>query len=154
MNDFRADDQVGNISPRPLLLLHSANDSVTPTEQSVDLFMLAGQPTDLHLVANTDHFLMSEDNPRVLNLVRDWLDRYHPVRARARMRCAAPRSRRRSWSRPTAARFRRAAFAAAGLANEHARAVADVLVWANLRGIDTHGVSRMPRYVECCATAT
>ena len=31
MNDFRADDQVGNISPRPLLLIHSANDSVTPT---------------------------------------------------------------------------------------------------------------------------
>jgi len=41
-----------------------------------------------------------------------------------------------------------AAFAAAGLAGEHARAVADVLVWANLRGVDTHGVSRMPRYVD------
>jgi len=80
MYAFRANDVVGKIAPRPLLLLHPSNDSVTPTEQSVDLFMLAGQPTDLHLVANTDHFLMSEDNPRVLNLVRDWLDRYHPVR--------------------------------------------------------------------------
>lgn len=44
--------------------------------------------------------------------------------------------------------FAGAAFAAAGLADEHARAVADVLVWANLRGVDTHGVSRMPRYVD------
>ncbi len=38
MNDFRADDQVGNISPRPLLLLHSANDSVTPTYESIEMF--------------------------------------------------------------------------------------------------------------------
>src|SRR5262249_54214308 len=33
MFDFRADDVVGRIAPRPLLLLHSANDSVTPTVQ-------------------------------------------------------------------------------------------------------------------------
>ena len=26
--------------------------------------------------------------------------------------------------------------------------VAEVLVWANLRGVDTHGVTRIPRYVE------
>ena len=38
MNDFRADDQVGNISPRPLLLLHSANVSVTPTYESIEMF--------------------------------------------------------------------------------------------------------------------
>ncbi len=38
MMAFRANDVVGNIAPRPLLLLHSAKDSVTPTEQSVDLF--------------------------------------------------------------------------------------------------------------------
>jgi len=29
-----------------------------------------------------------------------------------------------------------------------AAAVADALVWANLRGIDSHGVSRVPRYLE------
>src|SRR6266508_3161695 len=43
MFDFRADDVVGRIAPRPLLLLHSANDSVTPTEQSIELFKRAGQ---------------------------------------------------------------------------------------------------------------
>lgn len=44
--------------------------------------------------------------------------------------------------------FTRAVFEAKGYSPEHAAIVADVLVWANLRGIDTHGVSRVPRYVE------
>ncbi|MGH7034033.1 MAG: alpha/beta hydrolase, partial [Stellaceae bacterium] len=37
MFNFRANDVIGKIAPRPLLLLHSSNDSVTPTEQSVGL---------------------------------------------------------------------------------------------------------------------
>jgi LDH2 family malate/lactate/ureidoglycolate dehydrogenase len=39
-------------------------------------------------------------------------------------------------------------FAARGVRESDARAVADALVWANLRGIDSHGVSRVPRYLE------
>jgi LDH2 family malate/lactate/ureidoglycolate dehydrogenase len=39
-------------------------------------------------------------------------------------------------------------FAARGVAEPDAGAVADALVWANLRGIDSHGVSRVPRYLE------
>jgi pimeloyl-ACP methyl ester carboxylesterase len=79
MYAFRANDVVGKIAPRPLLLLHPANDSVTPTEQSIDLFMRAGQPTDLHLIAGVDHFMFSEKNPLVVSLVRHWLDRYFPA---------------------------------------------------------------------------
>ena len=79
MYNFRANDVVGKIAPRPLLLLHSSNDSVTPTEQSVELFKRAGQPTDLHLFAETDHFMFSEDNPRVVSVIRDWLARYLPA---------------------------------------------------------------------------
>ncbi|HTX09655.1 MAG TPA: Ldh family oxidoreductase [Solirubrobacteraceae bacterium] len=37
---------------------------------------------------------------------------------------------------------------AAGLAEDEAAIVADAFVWANLRGIDSHGVSRLPRYLE------
>jgi ureidoglycolate dehydrogenase (NAD+) len=37
---------------------------------------------------------------------------------------------------------------AGGLAPEHAAQTADLLVWANLRGADSHGVLRIPRYVE------
>src|SRR6266566_3711025 len=39
-------------------------------------------------------------------------------------------------------------FAARGVHQADADAVADALVWANLRGIDSHGVSRVPRYLE------
>ena len=79
MFDFMADDVVGNIAPRPLLLLHSANDSVTPTEQSMELFERAGKPTDLHLIADVDHFMFSEHNTLVVDLVRNWLDKHFPV---------------------------------------------------------------------------
>jgi LDH2 family malate/lactate/ureidoglycolate dehydrogenase len=41
-----------------------------------------------------------------------------------------------------------AIFAARGVRQPEADAVADALVWANLRGIDSHGVSRVPRYLE------
>jgi len=77
---FRANDVVGGIAPRPLLLMHPANDSVTPTEQSVDLFLHAGQPTDLHLVAGTDHFIFSHGNTLVLDIVRDWLAQHFPLK--------------------------------------------------------------------------
>jgi uncharacterized protein len=81
MYEFRANEVVGRIAPRPLLLLHSSNDSVTPTEQSVRLFEHARQPADLHLFAETDHFMFSDDNPRVVSVIRAWLDKYFPARA-------------------------------------------------------------------------
>jgi uncharacterized protein len=79
MNDFRADDQVGNISPRPLLLLHSANDSVTPTYESIEMFKRAKQPAELHLLSDVDHFTFNEENQRLTRIVSDWLERYFPV---------------------------------------------------------------------------
>jgi len=84
MYTFRANDVVGKISPRPLMLLHPANDSVTPTEQSIDLFRHAGQPTDLHLVAGVDHFVLAEGNTLVVTLLRNWLDKYFPVSPHSR----------------------------------------------------------------------
>jgi alpha-beta hydrolase superfamily lysophospholipase len=79
MYNFTADDVVGDIAPRPLLLLHSSDDSVTPTEQSVALFQKAGQPTDLHLFAETDHFMFAENNTRVREIIKSWLDKFFPV---------------------------------------------------------------------------
>jgi ureidoglycolate dehydrogenase (NAD+) len=49
------------------------------------------------------------------------------------------------------AHFVVAAFAAKGMAADDAATVADVLVWANLRGGDSHGVVRRPRYIEMIA---
>ena len=81
MFDFRAEEVVAKIAPRPLLLIHAANDLVTPTEQSVELFKRAGQPTELHLFSGLDHFLFNENSARVWNLLRGWLDAYFPARA-------------------------------------------------------------------------
>ena len=39
-------------------------------------------------------------------------------------------------------------FAAAGMSDEDAATTADPFVWANLRGVDSHGVSRVARYLE------
>jgi pimeloyl-ACP methyl ester carboxylesterase len=82
MYDFRADEQVGNISPRPLLLLHSANDSVTPTYESIEMFKRARQPAELHLLSDVDHFTFNEENQRLTRIVADWLERYFPVNER------------------------------------------------------------------------
>jgi dipeptidyl aminopeptidase/acylaminoacyl peptidase len=77
MFEFRANEVVGKIAPRPLLLLHSSNDSVTPTEQSIGLFQHAGKPTtELHLLNDVDHFMFSHENPRVIALIREWLAKY------------------------------------------------------------------------------
>ena len=82
MYDFRADDVVAGMEGRPLLLLHSSVDSVTPTEQSVELFKRASQPTDLHLFAETDHFMFAESNTRVRTVILDWLEKYFPVKVK------------------------------------------------------------------------
>jgi dipeptidyl aminopeptidase/acylaminoacyl peptidase len=81
MFNFRANEVVGQIAPRPLLLVHPSSDTVTPTEQSLDLFMHAGQPTDLHLFANTDHFILGEGNAMVIDLVSSWLRKNLPLQA-------------------------------------------------------------------------
>jgi len=83
MFDFRAEDVVHQMSPRPLMLLHSSVDSVTPTEQSLALFAKAKMPTDLHLFGDTDHFMLAEGNQRVWNVVRDWLYKYLPLEGRS-----------------------------------------------------------------------
>jgi uncharacterized protein len=81
MFDFRAEEVVHRISPRPVLFLHGSDDTVTPTEQSVRLWELAGQPKDLVLITGTDHFPLAGDNPRTRGILKGWLDRYLPVAA-------------------------------------------------------------------------
>src|ERR1700730_7373019 len=56
MFDFRAEGVVANIAPSLLMLVHPANDTVTPTEQSIRMFEKAGMPTELYLVTGESHF--------------------------------------------------------------------------------------------------
>ena len=44
--------------------------------------------------------------------------------------------------------FAREVLIRAKLSSDHAESVADILVWANLRGVDGHGVLRLPRYLH------
>ena len=48
--------------------------------------------------------------------------------------------------------FATALLQAGGTSEADARAWAETLVWANLRGVDSHGVLRIPRYLELIGT--
>jgi ureidoglycolate dehydrogenase (NAD+) len=49
-------------------------------------------------------------------------------------------------------RFATSVFESAGVAPNNAATWAETLIWANLRGVDSHGVLRIPRYVELLRT--
>lgn len=51
----------------------------------------------------------------------------------------------------TLTRFATELLESGGFSPEHARHTAQVLVWANLRGTDSHGVLRIPRYLAMIA---
>ncbi|MDA0240572.1 MAG: alpha/beta hydrolase, partial [Proteobacteria bacterium] len=76
---FNPEDYVGQVAPRPLMLIHAAHDGVVPASGSVDLFENSGEGAELYIMTDADHFMFGEDNPRVINLVKDWLDRFFPV---------------------------------------------------------------------------
>ena len=51
-------------------------------------------------------------------------------------------------------RYAAALLAAGGFGRKQAEQTAEVLVWANARGVDSHGVLRIPRYVEMVEAGT
>jgi hypothetical protein len=81
MYDFTAEDVVGAIAPRPLMLLHTANDQVTPTEQSIRMFEKAGMPAELYLITGESHFPLAGDGKPAHDIIKGWLDRFFPVQA-------------------------------------------------------------------------
>jgi alpha-beta hydrolase superfamily lysophospholipase len=79
MYNFRAEDVVADIAPRPVLFFHTANDGITPTEQSIRMFEKAGMPAELMLITGTSHFPLSEkDAPRTKIMIKGWLDKFFP----------------------------------------------------------------------------
>ena len=77
---FRPEEFAEKISPRPLLILHSARDSVTKYEEAFSLVRHAKPPVELHLLDGTDHFMFVNADSRVAFTLRNWLDRYFPSR--------------------------------------------------------------------------
>jgi hypothetical protein len=76
---FNPGDFAHRIAPRPLLILHSAKDEVIDADGSIDLFHCAGNHGDLHIVGGVDHFMFSENDMRVTEIVKTWLKRSLPV---------------------------------------------------------------------------
>lgn len=79
MFDFRAEDVVQNIAPRPTLFIHTANDTVTPTEQSLRMFERAGMPAELYTVVGESHFPLAGTGEPAKTFIKSWLARYFPA---------------------------------------------------------------------------
>jgi len=79
MYDFAAENVVDKIAPRPLMLLHTADDQVTPTEQSLRLFERAKMPTELYLITGESHFPLAGDGKPARDIIKGWLDRFFPL---------------------------------------------------------------------------
>jgi pimeloyl-ACP methyl ester carboxylesterase len=76
---FRPEEMIARITPRPILILHSARDRVCNFEEAFSLARLAKPPVELHLLDGADHFMFVNPDPRVAITLRTWLDRFFPV---------------------------------------------------------------------------
>ncbi|MGZ5853835.1 MAG: alpha/beta hydrolase [Xanthobacteraceae bacterium] len=77
--EFNPGDVAARIAPRPLLIMHSAQDEVIAADGSFDLFRCAGYHGDLHIIGGVDHFMFGEDDRRVGDIIANWLRKYFPA---------------------------------------------------------------------------
>lgn len=76
---FKPEEVIGKISPRPILILHSARDRVCRAEEAFSLARHANPPLKLHVLDGADHFMFVDAHPSVGFTIRHWLDKYLPV---------------------------------------------------------------------------
>lgn len=72
-------DVIGQISPRPILLIHGAKDTIIPVENSYRLYAAAGEPKQLYILPEVWHggFLQAEPQVFPATILR-FLDKYLP----------------------------------------------------------------------------
>src|SRR5271168_2630975 len=63
---------VGELSPKPLLLIHGGADTILPAESSQALYDRAGEPRTIRIIPGVGHGL-AEAQDEVFDLVSDWL---------------------------------------------------------------------------------
>lgn len=68
-----AEDAIGAVAPRPVLIVHGTEDEVVPVEHAHRLFAQAGEPRELVLLDGVLHRLRQE--PRALQAAVKWLCR-------------------------------------------------------------------------------
>jgi uncharacterized protein len=71
-----AEASVGQIAPRPLLVLHGTDDTVVPVDDARALIEAAGPSAELRLVHAAGHELRHD--PRAVAALLGWLDRQLP----------------------------------------------------------------------------
>lgn len=72
-------DVIAELAPRPILLLHGADDSVIPVSHAHDLFDAAGDPKQLRVFDDADHCGgYFADRPGYIDLVARFLDEACP----------------------------------------------------------------------------
>lgn len=65
---------VGELAPRPLLLVHGTADAILPQQSSEALFERAGEPKRLELIAGADHsFSFGAHGDKVYEIVERWI---------------------------------------------------------------------------------
>ncbi len=68
---------VGDLSPRPLLLIHGTADTILSHESSKTLFEHAKEPKTLKLIAGADHSFSAQAD-EIFVLARDWIASHQP----------------------------------------------------------------------------
>ncbi|HTW09257.1 MAG TPA: alpha/beta fold hydrolase [Acidimicrobiales bacterium] len=74
LRDLRPALLVGRIPPRPLLIVHGANDDVVPLTDARELADAANASAELRVLAGAGHGLLHD--PRAIALLLGWFDRH------------------------------------------------------------------------------
>lgn len=74
MRDSRPTQLVASIPPRPLLIVHGANDDVVPLTDARELAEAADSTAELRVVGGAGHMLFHD--PRAIALLLGWFDRH------------------------------------------------------------------------------
>jgi fermentation-respiration switch protein FrsA (DUF1100 family) len=82
--EFRPEEVVERIAPRPVLFVHGAADRLVPADESRSLFARAGEPRRLEIVPGLGHFdwvlAHSSGFRRVTDLAVGFLEQHLPAR--------------------------------------------------------------------------
>lgn len=80
VSQVRPIDDIGQIAPRPILLMHGTADPVIPVEHAQRLYDAAGEPKELYLVPNGGHGgIYAMDYAEWQRRVIGFLQRYAPA---------------------------------------------------------------------------
>jgi putative redox protein len=72
--EVRPSELVAKIPPRPLLIVHGANDDVVPVVDARALADAASESSELRVLAGASHILLHD--PRAIALLLGWFDRH------------------------------------------------------------------------------